>query len=88
MEDTTSANRQSELEKGFSVFFDDDRIDACEKMQSIYQNKEDIFVYIYYPRLACIIFEVRGQNKNDWENMRGQKGRLLFQALNNNNFPK
>ena len=65
MEDTTSANRQSELEKGFSVFFDDDRIDACEKMQSIYQNKEDIFVYIYYPRLACIIFEVRGQNKND-----------------------
>ena len=59
VEDTTSANRQSELEKGFSAFFDNERLDACEKMQFLHQNKEEIFVYIYYPRIACIIFEVR-----------------------------
>ncbi|XP_020631761.1 eukaryotic translation initiation factor 3 subunit A-like isoform X2 [Orbicella faveolata] len=58
VEDTLSSNRQSELEKDFATFFDEERMDACDKMQSIYQNKEDTFVYIYYPRLACIIFEV------------------------------
>lgn len=58
VEDATSVNRPSELEKDFKAFFDDERLDACEKMQSIYQKKEEIFIYIYYPRLACIIFEI------------------------------
>lgn len=58
VEDALGSNRQSDLERDFSAFFDDDRMDACEKMQSIYHNKEDDFVYIYYPRLACIILEV------------------------------
>jgi len=58
VEDTLGLNRQSELEKDFDAFFDDERMDVCEKIQSIYQNKEDTFVFIYYPRLACIILEV------------------------------
>jgi len=57
VEDTLGLNRQSELEKDFDAFFDDERMDVCEKIQSIYQNKEDTFVFIYYPRLACIILE-------------------------------
>lgn len=57
VEDTTSPNRQSNLEKDFLAFFGHERLDACEQMQSVYQNKDDCFVYFYYPRLACIIFE-------------------------------
>lgn len=57
VEDTLSSNRQSELEGDFSAFFDNERLDACEKMQTIYQNKEDDFLFIFYPRLACIILE-------------------------------
>ncbi|KAJ7353758.1 hypothetical protein OS493_032629 [Desmophyllum pertusum] len=57
VEDTLASNRQSELERDFSAFFDEDRMDACEKMQSIYHNKEETYQFIYYPRLACIIFE-------------------------------
>lgn len=58
VENTLASNRQSDLEKDFSSFFDHDRLDACEKMLSIYQKEEDEFMYIYYPRLACIILEV------------------------------
>ncbi|XP_066030387.1 golgin subfamily A member 6-like protein 7 isoform X3 [Pocillopora verrucosa] len=58
VEDTTSANRQSELEKDFLAFFDNERLDVCDKIQSIYQNKEEAYLYVYYPRLACIIFEI------------------------------
>lgn len=57
VEDTTSSNRPSQLRTDFIAFFDNERFDACENMQSIYQNKEDCFVYCYYPRLACMIFE-------------------------------
>lgn len=57
VEDTLSSNRQSELERDFSDFFDNERMDACEVMQTIYQNKEEDFLYIFYPRLACIILE-------------------------------
>ncbi|CAH3030762.1 unnamed protein product [Porites evermanni] len=57
VEDTLSSNRQSDLEKDFSSFFDEDRLDACEKMLSIFQKEEDEFNYIHYPRLACIILE-------------------------------
>ena len=57
-EDTQAFNRQSDLEKDFAMFFDGERLDACEAMLSMYQNKEDEFNFIYYPRLACIILEV------------------------------
>lgn len=57
-EDTQASNRQSDLEKDFAMFFDGERLDACEAMLSMYQNKEDEFNFIYYPRLACIILEV------------------------------
>ena len=58
VEDTLGSNRQSELEKDFSAFFDGERIDVCEIMQSKYLYKEEDFIFIYYPRLACIILEV------------------------------
>lgn len=58
VEDTLSSNRQSDLEKDFSSFFDEERLDACDKMLSIFQKEEDEFNYIHYPRLACIILEV------------------------------
>ena len=58
VENTLGLNKQSKLEREFSDFFDAERMDACEKMQLIYQNKEDIYLFVYYPRLACIIFEV------------------------------
>lgn len=59
VEDTTSFNRPSEVEKDFAAFFDDDRMDACEKMQEVYGSEEESEVGISYPRLACMIFEVK-----------------------------
>ena len=59
MEDTAAVNRRSEVEKEFSYFFDNERMDAIEKMQSVYGSDEDIDIGISYPRLACMIFEVR-----------------------------
>jgi len=59
VEDTAASNRPSEVEKDFTAFFDGDRMDACEKMQKVYGSKEDSEVGISYPRLACMIFEVK-----------------------------
>jgi len=59
VEDTTSSNRPSEVEKDFAAFFDGDRMDACEKMQDLYGSQEKSEVGISYPRLACMIFEVK-----------------------------
>ena len=59
VEDTAASNRPSEVEKDFSAFFDEDRLDACEKMQKIYGSEEKSDVGISYPRLACMIFEVK-----------------------------
>lgn len=46
------------MEKDFAAFLDEDRIDACEKMQEVYGSEEESEVGISYPRLACMIFEV------------------------------
>ena len=59
VEDTTSSNRPSEVEKDFTAFFDDQRMDACEKMQEVYGSEEESEVGISYPRLACMILEVK-----------------------------
>ena len=59
MEDTAAVNRPSEVEKEFACFFDNERMDAIEKMQSVYGSEEDNDIDISYPRLACMIFEVR-----------------------------
>ncbi|XP_020628021.1 uncharacterized protein LOC110065253 [Orbicella faveolata] len=59
VEDTAASNRPSEVEKDFTAFFDDDRMDACEKMQKLYGSEEESEVGISYPRLACMIFEVK-----------------------------
>ena len=60
VEDTLSLNRQSKVEEDFANFFDDARMDAREKIQTFFSLREKIDVDdIYYPRLACLIFEVR-----------------------------
>lgn len=59
VEDTAASNRPSDVEKDFAAFLDEDRIDAFDKMQDVYGSEEEIDVSISYPRLACIIFEVR-----------------------------
>ena len=58
VEDTLSANRQSDLEKDFSSFIDGAREDVRERLQEIFQRSDDFSVHILYPRLACLIFEV------------------------------
>ena len=62
VEDTLSKNRQSTLEVDFKNFFDEARVDACDRIQSFYNSEEEADVSIYYPRLACLIFEVRTWN--------------------------
>ncbi|CAH3153949.1 unnamed protein product, partial [Pocillopora meandrina] len=57
VEDTAAANRPSEVEKDFAAFFDNERMDAIEKMQTVYGSEEDNDIGISYPRLACMIFE-------------------------------
>ena len=47
------------MEKDFTAFFDGERIDACEKMQKVYGSEKEREVGIFYPRLACMIFEVK-----------------------------
>ena len=66
VEDTTSPNRPSEVEKDFAAFIDDDRVDACDKMQEKFGSEEEIDVGIHYPRLACMIFEVRKADSFCW----------------------
>lgn len=64
VEDTAAANRPSEVEKDFAAFFDNERMDAIEKMQTVYGSEEDNDIGISYPRLACMIFEVRKIEKD------------------------
>lgn len=71
VEDTLSMNRQSKLEEDYSNFVDEARMDACERIQSIYRSKEELYVHIYYPRLACLIFEVSCEISNYYPLNRG-----------------
>ncbi|CAH3149202.1 unnamed protein product [Pocillopora meandrina] len=57
VEDTAAANRPSKVEEDFAAFFDNERMDAIEKMQDVYGSEEDNDIGISYPRLACMIFE-------------------------------
>jgi len=59
VEDALSLNRQSKVEEDFASFIDGDRMDVLDRIQTIYRPKEKIYMEIYYPRLACLIFEVR-----------------------------
>lgn len=47
------------MEEDFANFIDEDRLDARDRIQTICKSQEKIDVDIYYPRLACLIFEVR-----------------------------
>lgn len=59
VEDTAASNRPSDVEKDFVSFLDGDRIDAFDTMQEEYRSEKEIDVMISYPRLDCIIIEVR-----------------------------
>ena len=59
VENILESNQQSEVENDFREFFDSDREDARDIIQSIYGSEEEIDVHVYYPRIACTIFEVR-----------------------------
>lgn len=48
VEDTAAANRPSEVEKDFAAFFDNERMDAIEKMQTVYGSEEDNDIGISY----------------------------------------
>ena len=58
VENILASNQQSEVENDFREFFDSDREDARDIIQSLYASEEEIDVHIYYPRIACIILEV------------------------------
>ncbi|PFX17913.1 uncharacterized protein LOC111340222 isoform X2 [Stylophora pistillata] len=57
VENTVAANRPSEVENDFKEFFDNERMDAIDKMQQVYGSEEESDIGISYPRLACIILE-------------------------------
>ena len=59
MENTIDFNTPTDIEKDFSDFFDGERIDACDVIESVLHSVEETDVEIYYPRLASIIFVVR-----------------------------
>lgn len=57
VEDTAAANRPSEVENDFKEFFDNERMDAIDKMQQVFGSEEETDIGISYPRLACMILE-------------------------------
>ena len=62
VENTIEFNTPTDIEKDFSNFFDGERIDACDVIESVLLSEdaeEESDVEIYYQRLACIIFVVR-----------------------------
>ena len=63
VEDTAACNRPSDVEKDFVSFLDGDRIDAFDTMQEAYGSEEETDVMISYPRLACIIIEVKNPRR-------------------------
>ena len=59
VENILESNQQSEVENDFREFFDSDREDARDIIQSIYGSEEEFDVHVYYTRIACTIFVVR-----------------------------
>lgn len=80
VEDTTASNRPSEVEKDFSAFFDEDRVDVCDKLPELYGSEEEIDVKIYYPRLACMIFETAYEEMKE---VRDAVAELFEKVMNN-----
>ena len=58
VEDTSSMNTQSKLEEDFSLFFEDAREDALDKIKKIYRPRDKPAFQIYSKRLVRVIFEV------------------------------
>ncbi|XP_078384941.1 uncharacterized protein LOC144667419 isoform X2 [Oculina patagonica] len=65
VENVLALNQQSEVENDFREFFDSNREDARDIIQSIYGSEEEIDVHVYYPRIACTIFETAYEHVND-----------------------
>ena len=58
VENILALNQPSEVERDFREFFDSDREDARDIIQSSYESEEEVDVHFYYPRIACTIFVV------------------------------
>ena len=63
VEDTAAANRPSEVEKDFAAFFDNERMDAIEKMQTVHGSEEDNDIGISY-RPSTSLHDIWGE-KNE-----------------------
>ena len=57
-QNTVESNTPSDIEKDFSDFFDGERLDACDDIEFVLGPSGEIKDNVYYPRLACLIFEV------------------------------
>lgn len=58
-ENISSSNRPSALERNYQQFYDHERMDAIECIESSrIQKDQSIWAGIYDQRVACIIFEV------------------------------
>ena len=58
VEDMLSSNRQSKVEEDFGRFVDEARVDVLDRIRTLCHPKEKIYMEIYCPRLACLLFEV------------------------------
>ncbi|XP_022801912.1 uncharacterized protein LOC111339505 isoform X1 [Stylophora pistillata] len=52
------SNTPSDIEKDFQEFFDGERLDAYDDIEFVLSPSGENDVKIYYPRLACLIFEI------------------------------
>nr|XP_058940338.1 uncharacterized protein LOC131768632 [Pocillopora verrucosa] len=57
VENTVESNTPSDIEKDFGDFFDGERLDACDDIEFVLGPSGEIEDNVYYPRLACLIFE-------------------------------
>lgn len=83
VENILASNQQSEVENDFREFFDSNREDARDIIQSLYESEEEIDVHVYYPRIACTIFEVclikkQKQKQNETKRTKQNKNKERF----------
>ena len=58
VENVLASNRPSDVERDFKEFFDSNREDARDVIQSVYGSEKKEDVQIYYPRIVCTILVV------------------------------
>lgn len=58
VQNIVESNTPSDIEKDFQEFFDGERLDAYDDIEFVLSPSGENDVKIYYPRLACLIFEI------------------------------